>query len=163
TDQAISTGSTWPSNAANAPRRSVGWGMSLAMLGLGCLIAVATVALWPAKDELARPVPTNRPAQPLAATEVEFPPERELPPREPFFEELTGGQFQPNVIYPLLNTEPQTLFWGNSPLARVSFDAGLKQVTATNPDVGLLLFGSAPRVGYTLQMDIYQNRWPAGI
>jgi len=163
TDQAISTGSTWPSNAANAPRRSVGWGMSLAMLGLGCLIAVATVALWPAKDELARPVPTNRPGQPLAAAQVEFPPEPQLPPREPFFEELTADQLQPNVIYPLLNTEPQTLFWGNSPLARVSFDPGLKQVTATNPDVGLLLFGSAPRVGYTLQMDIYQNRWPAGI
>lgn len=164
TDQAINTGSTLPSVASNAPKRSVRWGMSLVMLGLGGMIAVATVVWWPVKDELTRPGAMNHSGQPLAAaSHVELPPQPQLPPREPYFEELTADQLQPNVVYPLLNVEPETLFWGNNPLARVSFEPGLKQVTATNPDVGLVLFGSAPRVGYTLQMDIYQNRWPAGI
>lgn len=165
TDQAISTGSEWRMEAA-APKRSTKFTRSLMALGVGAVVAMAAVAWWPHQDELTRPQPGER-GQPQSAVVIPAPiepsPQPQLPPREPYFEEMTADQLQPNVVYPLLNVKPETLFWGNNPLARVSFDPGLKQVTATNPDAGLLLFGSAPRVGYTLQMDIYQNRWPAGI
>ena len=171
TDQAISTGSEWRMEVAAAPQRSTKLTLSLAALGLGAVVAMATVAWWPTRDELTRddltrPKPAER-GQPQSAAAipvpVELPPQPQLPPREPYFEELTAHELRPNIVYPLLNVEPQTLFWGNNPLARVSFDPGLKQVTATNPDAGLLAFGTAPRVGYTLQMDIFQNRWPAGV
>ncbi len=164
TDQAVSTDQARSLSVDKTPWRWTRWTRALAAMTLGAAVAIAAVAWWRANDEPARPEPAHQPGQRWpAAASAELSPQTQLPPREPYFEELTADDLRPDVVYPLLNVQPQTLFWGNNPLARVSFDPGLKQVTATNPDAGLLVFGSAPRVGYTLQMDIFQNRWPAGV
>jgi eukaryotic-like serine/threonine-protein kinase len=80
-------------------------------------------------------------------------------PVERFYEDLKSTEIQPHIGYPLLNKQPEKIFWSTSPLAQVQHLPELKQVTATCPDAGFLLLGSAPRVGYTLQIDIFQNRW----
>lgn len=171
TDQPASTGT--PLATADGVRaapgedrggRRIKLPRALLALALGGAVAMAAAGLWP-EDEarIVQPPDHRAGAQPDRPDPIAVAPPPQLPPREPYYEELTADQIVHSTLYPLLNVEPQRMFWGNHPLSRVSFDPKLKQVHATDIDAGLLVFGSAPRVGYTLQMDIYQNRWPAGV
>lgn len=157
-------------DSVRLPSRKPLW----ASLGLGLLSLIAVLVLWRPWESSGPPPqdssqgsqqnsqPGLLPAVPLAESKFPTSPPPEAP-REPFFEDMLSTDIQPAVAYPLLNKAPQKLFWPVNPLAQVNHSPDLKQVTASCTGAGFLLLGSAPRVGFTLQMDIFQNRWASHV
>jgi len=152
------------------PRNRVGT-IAGAIAGLVSLLAVAFVfAYWNrrAADSPTPPVPalvatlTNSASNTVPdARQTAILPTAERVRLE--YEDLPADQIQPLQWYPLLNRTPHTIVWTQSPLSDLRYDSPLKTCRVTSQDLAVLEMGKLNHQHFTLQMDLYQSRWPGGL
>lgn len=84
-------------------------------------------------------------------------------PQKKTFEFLTAEQIEPQVQYPLLNIEPEKLFWTEGQFSNVAFQPALSQVSVNCQGAGVLSLGEISERPYVFSIDLYQSTWQGGV